>query len=351
MEMGGPVGAIMFHPALLEHDPLTGGPGGTRLQTIIDELVLAGLWNELVHEAGIAPMKRLRDVHDPEFLNELHRRCLSGLERLDPTTPIGEKSFEAARYGAGGVIDAIDLVMDGQIERATCLTAMPGHHAGTARFGFGSLINPAAVGAHFLTKKHRLKRVAIIDVDSNHGMGTQEIFWKRRDVLYISLHEYPGITGTGHYTEMGERASLGYNLNFPLPSGYGDREYQTCLKELVFPILAQFGPEFILFSYGTNVLAEDPSSHVIMSEHGLGEVARLILAQARSLCGGRVISILEGGTPGPAMARAVAQHVMLFLNEQVGIVDKGKKGELISYSDWYAYAKHLKAQLKKYWRI
>jgi acetoin utilization deacetylase AcuC-like enzyme len=342
---------LMFHPTMLEHDPLTRGAGGTRLQSIVDELVLEGLWGEGVHEAGIAPMKRLRDVHDPDFLNDLHRRCLSGLEQLDPATPINEKSFEAARFGAGGVLDAIDLIMAGDLPRAICLTPMPGHHAGIARFGHGSLINPAAVGAHFLTKKYQLERVAIIDLDATHGSGTQEIFWKRRDVLTISLHEYPGMTGTGHYTELGERASLGFNLNFPLPSGYGDREVLTCLKELVVPILAQFRPQFLILAWGTNVLAEDPSSHLIMSEHGLLEVTRLLLAQARTHCEGRLISVLEGGTPGKAMARAVAQQFMLFLNDREVLVDKGKKGELISYSDWYAYAKHLKAQLKKYWRI
>ena len=344
-------GAVMFNPGLLDHDPRTAVNGVARLQAIIDELVLEGLWADFVHESDIAPMKRLRDVHGQDFLNDLHRRCVSGLEHLDGETPINAKSFEASRYGAGGVLDAIDLVMNGEIERAVCLTAMPGHFAGVARFGQGCMINPSAVGAHYLTKKYGMRRVAIIDVDALHGLGTQEIFWKRKDVLSISLHEYPGISGTGHYSEIGEHSSLGFNLNFPFPSGYGDREYMACLKELVFPILHQFKPEFILYLWGTNVLAGDPGSHVIMSEGGMADVTRAILSLAKAECGGRIVSILEGGSPGKAMARAVAQHVMLFLKNREVSVDKGIKAELISYSDWYIYSKHLKAQLKMYWRI
>jgi len=344
-------GAIFFHPDLLSHDPLTATSEGGRLGLIIDQLIQDGLWPLQVHEADIAPMKRLRDIHDPDYLNELHRRSVYKVSQLDPNTPIMEKSFEIARFGAGCVLDGIDSIMEEIIPSAFCLTAMPGHHAGFSSFGMGSLINPAAAGAHYLSKKYGLKRIAIIDLDAEHGKGTQEIFWKRRDVLFISLHEYPAVCGTGHYSDVGENPGMGFNVNLPFPSGYGDREYRLALQEIVLPILKQFEPEFLILSWGTNTLAGDPASHLILSEEGLIYMLTELKKFAKSYCSERILSVLEGGTPGKAMAKAVSQHSMLLLNNRLGPVDKGKKVELISYSDWYNYAKLLKNQMKKFWRL
>lgn len=351
METTATQGVIMFHPKLLEHDPLSASPEGSRLAMIIERLTLDGLWNDGIYEADIAPMKRLREIHEAEYLNVLHKKSVYGADQLDEDTPIMGKSFEIARFGAGGVLDAVDLIMSQKAKRAFCLTSMPGHHAGISKFRRGSLINPVAAGAHYAVKKYALKRVMILDIDAEHGIGTQEIFWKRREILNISLHEYPGTLGTGHYSEVGEKASQGYNLNFPLPSGYGDREYRVCFQEIIEPVINQFKPEFIFLAFGTNLLASDPSSHLIVSEYGLIAMVATIMEWARKYADDRIISVLEGGTAGSLMARAVSQHVMLLLNNRWANVDKVKKEELISYSDWFRYSKLLKAQMKKFWRL
>lgn len=344
-------GVIMYNAKLLEHDPLTEKQEGGRLASIISRLQENNLWEGNAFEADIAPMKRLRDIHDPEFLNDLHKRSYSGVDQLDDHTPLIKESFEIARFGAGGVLDAVDKVMSGEAPTAFCLTAMPGHHAGIASSGFGSLVNPMAAGAHYLTKKYGLKRVAVIDLDAEHGSGTQEIFYARKDVMTISLHEYPGVTGTGHYEELGAKGALGFNINIPFASGYGDREYRVCIKEIVDKILWQFMPEFFIVGFGTNVLNDDPASHLRMTESGLLTTVGLLTELAGKICGGRLISVLEGGTPGTLMARATSQHVSLLLNKSDSSVDKVNKDELISYADWYGYAKLLKAQFKKFWRL
>ena len=342
---------IMYNEKLLEHDQLTAGKEGGRLSSIIKQLQLNNLWDGIALEADIAPMKRLRDIHDNNFLNDLHKRAYSGLDKLDPKTPLIKESFEIARFGAGGVLDAVDKIMNGEAKRAFCLTAMPGHHSGITTTGYGSLVNPMAAGAHYLTKKYGMKKVMILDLDAEHGSGTQEIFYHRKDVLTVSIHEYPGMTGTGHYEEMGGKGALGYNLNIPFVSGYGDREYRVCLKEIVEKILNQFLPEFIIVGFGTNVLNDDPASHLIVSEAGLLKIFQLVMDLSEKFCGGKLISVLEGGTPGNLMAKATSQHVRLIVNKIAGPVDKVKKEELISYADWYGYAKLLKAQFKKIWKL
>ena len=342
---------IMYNEKLLEHDQLSMGKEGGRLSSIIEQLKLHNLWDGIAMEADIAPMKRLRDIHDPNFLNDLHKRAYSGLDKLDSKTPLIKESFEIARFGAGGVLDAVDKIMIGEAKRAFCLTAMPGHHSGITTTGYGSLVNPMAAGAHYLTKKFGMKKVAIIDLDAEHGSGTQEIFYHRKDVLTISIHEYPGMTGTGHYEEMGGKGALGYNLNIPFVSGYGDREYRVCLKEIIEKILNQFMPEFIIVGYGTKVLNDDPASHLIVSEAGLLNTFQLVMDMSEKFCGGKIISVLEGGTPGNLMSKATLQHVRFIVKKIAGPVDKVKKEELISYADWYGYAKLLKAQFKKIWKL
>ncbi len=341
----------MYNEKLLEHDPLTESHEGGRLASIIAQLKQDNLWEGTAREADIAPMKRLREIHDPEFLNDLHKRSYSGVDQLDERTPLIKESFEIARFGAGGVLDAVDKIMSGEAATAFCLTAMPGHHAGIATSGFGSLVNPMAAGAHYLTKKYGLKRVVVIDLDAEHGSGTQEIFYARKDVMTISMHEYPGVTGTGHYEELGAKGALGFNLNIPFVSGYGDREYRVCINEIVDKILWQFMPEFFILGFGTNVLNDDPGSHLRVTENGLQSIFGMLIGLSQKICGGRMLSVLEGGTPGGLMAKATSQHVSLMLNKNITAVDKVNKDELISYADWYGYAKLLKAQFKKYWKL
>lgn len=342
---------VFYNEKLLEYDPLTEKQEGGRLSSIIDQMKTDGVWEGRTVDADIAPMKRLRDIHDNDYLNDLHKRSYSGLEQLDENTPLIKQAFEIARFGAGGVLDAVDRIMEEQIQSALCLTAMPGHHAGISSFGYGSLVNPAAAGAQYLTKKYGLKRVAVLDIDAEHGSGTQEIFYTRRDVMTMSVHEYPGVTGTGHYEDLGGKGALGHNINIPVASGYGDREYRVCIKEIIEKILLQYNPQFLILCFGTNVLAQDPASHLIVSEQGLSATAVLINEIAQKLCGGKLISILEGGTPGRTMAKSVSEHFSLMLNDFILPVDRVKKDELISYADWYSYAKILKAQFKKIWRL
>ncbi|MGM0601212.1 MAG: histone deacetylase family protein [Candidatus Rifleibacteriota bacterium] len=344
-------GIITFNSKLLEHDPLTSEEEGGRLALIVEQLKRDGLWQDHFVEADIAPMKRLRDIHNPDYLNDLHRRSYSGVEKLDANTPLIKKSFEIARFGAGGVLDAVDAIMSGMVSSALCLTAMPGHHAGISQHGYGSLVNPVAAGAHYLSKKYRLKRVAIIDLDAEHGSGTQEIFFYRKDILTISIHEYPGVTGTGYYDEVGPKGFQGYNLNIPFASGYGDREFKVCFEEIIAKVLKQYKPEFIILAFGTNVLADDPSSHLLVSENGLINIVEMFRKIALQHTEGKIISVLEGGTPGNLMAKTVSQHASLMLNKFNSSVDNGKKEELISYADWYRYAKLVKAQFRKYWKL
>ncbi|MBF0406362.1 MAG: hypothetical protein HQM10_03330 [Candidatus Riflebacteria bacterium] len=343
--------AIFFHPDFLLHDKFCTCEDGGRMELIVEKLNFEGLWGENIVEADMAPMKRLKDVHDEIFLNDLHKKITHGTEKIEENTPVMDKSFEIARRGAGGVIDAIDMVMEEKISSALCLTAMPGHFSGIRSVKGGSLINYAAVGAHFLTKKYCLEKTVIIDLDAAHFSGTQEIFNKRRDVLTISMHEYPAFPGTGHYSETGEAPARGLTVNIPVPSGYGDREYHASIREIIVPIVKQYEPKFIILCMGTNVLAGDSSFHLLLSENGFLSVFSEIFNLAKTTCKSKMITILEGGMAGKTPASAISKIAHFLLKNSSISVDRTDRREIVSYVDWYSYSKVLKNHFRKFWRI
>lgn len=144
---------------------------------------------------------------------------------------------------------------------------------------------------------------------------------------------------------------MGFNINIPFVSGYSDREYRVCLKEIVEKILADYQPEFIILCFGTNVLINDSASHLRVTEGGLAGITKQVIKMSEQLCGKRLISVLEGGTPGCLMSRACAEHSNLLIKNFSTSVDRVCKDELTSYADWYSYAKLLKGRFKKFWKL
>jgi acetoin utilization deacetylase AcuC-like enzyme len=194
-----------------------------------------------------------------------------------------------------------------------------------------------AIAAKYLLKKFKLKKIAILDIDSHHGNGTQEIFYETNKVLYISLHEDPRIfPGTGFIDEIGEAEGLGYNVNIPLPFKTGDQIYLKAIKEIAVPIMQQYKPHFILVSVGLDGHYTDPVGSLSLSALCYKNVYSLIVKLASEICDGRLVSVLEGGYSrrfvGKIAAAAIGEMSQFnyeindkapLINKQ--IVQKGRK--------------------------
>src|SRR5512140_3126042 len=90
------------------------------------------------------------------------------------------------RWRAHGT--AADLLLAGDAP-VYGLARPPGHHCPRSAFGGYGLFNYSAAASAYLAD--RVGRVAVLDVDYHHGNGTQQIFYHRADVLYVSLHADP----------------------------------------------------------------------------------------------------------------------------------------------------------------
>ena len=142
---------------------------------------------------------------------------------------------------AGAAVGAVEAVWSGRAQNAFALVRPPGHHAeAQGAMGF-CLLNNAAIAAE-AARRLGAERVMVLDWDVHHGNGTQHVFEQRRDVLYLSSHQYPFYPGTGASHEVGTGAGAGFTVNCPLPPGQGDADYGAVFHDLFLPAGEAFRP-------------------------------------------------------------------------------------------------------------
>jgi len=236
---------------------------------------------------------------------------------IDPDTVVSAGSWEAALRASGGLLEAVDAVSAGKLDNAFCLVRPPGHHATPNRAMGFCVFNNVAIAAAWLLAEHRVERIAILDYDVHHGNGTQDAFYERSDVLYISTHQFPLYPGTGHWRETGSGAGAGYTLNLSLPPGSGDAVYATALEQIVEPAVRRYAPEFILVSLGFDAFWADPLASLRLSIGGAyAPLMRSACALTDELCAGRLVVGLEGGYDLNALAHGSDAVCRLLLGDE-----------------------------------
>lgn len=223
---------------------------------------LEGAWDAWRREGrghfmlpGAFPARGLRRDREPRGL---HARL--GWYGFDAGTPIVAGTWDAARASAHCALTAADLVSGGE-RSAFALCRPPGHHAGRAMFGGYCFLNNAAIAAQRL-RDAGFARVTVLDVDYHHGNGTQDIFWERDDVQFLSIHgdpdtEYPFYLG--YAEERGAGLGEGHNHNFPLPRGTSWVEYSATLA-VAIERMADYSPQALVVSLGVDTFSGDPIS-------------------------------------------------------------------------------------------
>ena len=243
----------------------------------------------------LATREELQLNHSSSYIDQVASTAGRSFCSLDPDTTTSPKSWEAARMAVGGVLVAVDRVMEGEIENAFAMVRPPGHHAECNKgMGF-CLFNNIAIAAHYARQKHLLERILIIDWDLHHGNGTQNSFYEDPQVLYFSTHQYPYYPGSGSVDEDGQGRGKGFTVNVPLPGGQGDQDFAAIFKEILRPIASQFKPQLILVSAGYDIYFQDPLGAMDVTPEGFAILTSLIMGMAQSSCQGRVVITLEGG--------------------------------------------------------
>jgi acetoin utilization deacetylase AcuC-like enzyme len=215
-------------------------------------------------------------------------------------------SYEAALRGAGGAVQAVDEVMAGRVANAFVAMRPPGHHAERSRAMGFCFFNNAAIAARHAQTQHGAERVAIMDWDVHHGNGTQDIFWSDRSVLYASTHEMPLYPGTGSRSERGEHDTI---VNAPLSAGDGSEVFREAFEAAILPRIEAFQPDLVIISAGFDAHWRDPLASLNLTEADFGWATKKLMDIADRHCGGRVVSVLEGGYDLEGLAKSVEAHV------------------------------------------
>ncbi len=265
------------------------------------------LFHRLLHVEGrSATPAELAFGHAPRYAAQVEAMAASGGGRLDPDTVVSEGSWDAARAGVGSALDAVDMAFDGRAVRSFCAVRPPGHHAlPAAGMGF-CIFGNVAIAAHYARARHGADRILIADWDVHHGNGTQAMVEQEPAIRYVSMHQWPWYPGTGAADDRGPRGNI---WNVPMPGGRPAREYIAAWQGAIDRATEGFVPDLVLLSAGFDSLRGDPLGGFTLESGHIGEMTTSLVERARTWCGGRLVSVLEGGYTPEALGEAAVVHL------------------------------------------
>ncbi|XP_067170028.1 histone deacetylase 7 isoform X3 [Apteryx mantelli] len=231
-------------------------------------------------------------------------------------------SSNAARWAAGSVTELAFKVATRELKNGFAVVRPPGHHADpSTAMGF-CFFNSVAIAARQLQQKGKLSKILIVDWDVHHGNGTQQIFYRDPDVLYISLHRHDDgnfFPGSGAADEVGAGPGEGFNVNVAWTGGLdppmGDPEYLAAFRTVVMPIAHEFSPDVVLVSAGFDAADGHPPplGGYKVSAKCFGYMTK----QLMSLAGGAIVLALEGGHDLTAICDASEACVSALLGNEL----------------------------------
>ncbi|HYG96585.1 MAG TPA: histone deacetylase [Solirubrobacterales bacterium] len=306
------------HPACHEHDPGQGLPGHPerpeRLRAIETALAERDWLGWERREAPAASEEELLLVHPREHVEGIRDLCGAGGGAIDVDTHAGEASYEAALRAAGGACEMTRALLGGEARVGFSAGRPPGHHAEPAKAMGFCLFDNVAVAAALAIAELGLERVFILDWDVHHGNGTAEIFRRRDDVLFASIHQGGIFPGTGAREDTGSGPGEGYTINLPVPAGSEEGLWLALLEEEILSAASRFEPQLVLVSAGFDAHRDDPLAECRLEASSYGRIAARLSAAAAEW-DAPVGAVLEGGYALDALAESTVATMAALAGE------------------------------------
>ena len=305
-----------------------------RAMSVYINLVLKEITNKLIRiQCEEAKEEDLLLVHTQEYINKIKEISENNSKNKNITNHnLSEKdsydnfaTFESAKLATGSLIEICKNILSKKIEHGYAIIRPPGHHAdmSTAR-GF-CIFNSVAIAVKYILNKNPKTKIAILDWDVHHGDGTQSIFYKDSNPLFISIHRhdngkfYP--FKTGFVKEKGEDNGIGYNINIPLdtkcaiskgPSCIGDAEYIHIFEKIVMPCLIEYNPDIVFISCGYDAGENDFSGCLKCTPFAYAFMTERLLSLNKNL-----IFALEGGYTLDTIKRMSETTIRTLLGDDI----------------------------------
>ncbi|MFV2071666.1 MAG: histone deacetylase, partial [Thermoanaerobaculales bacterium] len=310
-----PLVSVRSHPWCRLHEPGLGHPDApARLEVVLDALSSCAEGRWVVDRESPLPSEddiigALAWVHDRAYIERVREASEAGADWLDShDCGVSAGTFRAAIAAAGlGLQAGLDLV-NRRLRRAFVVARPPAHHAGRDRASGYCFFNFVALAAEVVTRSW-VRPVVIADFGALHGNGTQDHFYDRGDVGYVSVHRFSGFPGTGGADEIGEGEGMGKTRNVPLAPGADDEVCCVAFERALEEICGRLRPAAILVSAGFDGLGDDPLGGMHLSVAGIERLTSTVVAAADRWSEGHLLSFLEGGFDLEALAKSARIHV------------------------------------------
>lgn len=315
------------------------------MRAILDALAASPVEEHLRRiEPEPVDLDLLHEVHNSDYVTQVHELARSGGGLLDPDTVVSPDSYEVALLAAGGAVTAVRAVVAKESDAAFAAVRPPGHHALPAR-GMGFCLFNNIVLAATAARHLGRSRIAIVDWDVHHGNGTQAIFYRTNSVLFISLHQEFWYPGTGAIEETGDGDGVGFTVNVPLSAGVGDEGYRHVFEEIVLPIVGLWSPDLLLISAGYDSHAGDPLGGMRLTARGFRTLTALVRETARC----PIVAVLEGGYDLTNLSQAVVATIGVLAG--VSLTQEAARVDEIPYATVRARVRAVRTVQRNYWSI
>lgn len=317
---------FIYDEAYLRHDTGFHVERAKRLAHTVEFLRKRGVLDTLVGiEPRAASLVELAEVHHSGYIDKVREFSARGGGNFGDNNVGSRETYEIALLAAGGVLSAVEAVMDRRVDNAFALVRPPGHHAKPG-LGMGfCYFNNVAVAARYAMRRYGLERILVVDWDEHHGNGTENIFFEDPKVLCFSVHRDWSYPGTGLVKRVGYGEGEGYNINVPLPGGSGDHEYEVVFRRILMPVSLAFRPDLIIISAGMDAHKDDPIGRMQMTPGGFATLTSLVREIADYCCNGAIVAVLEGGYNLQGLAESVMAVLQVMSGTYQVRTDEGNR--------------------------
>lgn len=302
--------AFVAHPDPPRHDTGWGHPEHQgRLPALAravhrDMLALHEVLLEV--EGRHATEEELLLAHTPGYVDRV-RRAAEAAERAGAPQPFGAEgrisgaSWDAALAAVGCALAGIEAVRAGRAGNAFCAVRPPGRDAGPDGSGKFGLFNPVAVAARHL-RRNGAERVLVVDWGAAPPLGTPAIVRADPGIRLVSIHGMASAASPSGVPAQDE-------WNVAVAAGTGGAAFAAAQAAALERATAGWTPQWIVLAAGFDILAADPLGSLGVEPAEVHGQTLALRERAEQLCGGRLLSVLEGGFDPSATGRAAVQHL------------------------------------------
>lgn len=303
--------ALIMHDDCAKHEMSPGHPESPqRLAAVSDQLKARQLYDLMTHlEAPKVDLSHLVRIHGQEYVDSVVASSpQDGLVQLDADVAMNPFSLDASLRAAGAGILATDEVASGRQNAAFCAVRPPGHHAEKTRAMGFCLFGSIAAAALYAVDVLGMDRVAIVDFDVHHGNGTEDIVHDNPDILFCSSFQHPFYPGYYRPSVKGQLE------NVPLAAGTASAEFRDAITARWLPALEAYQPQMLFISAGFDAHHEDPLAGLSLVDEDFAWITTQLVDIADRHCGGKIVSMLEGGYSLSALGRSAAEHAKVLMD-------------------------------------